>query len=198
MMIAREVSGPISRGEAGAAHRAFERPGRGGGDVGQGRRFARLQPRPEVAPRNPEMELLAINGARVVAGADGQWVERLVRNIDRDRIVQRSGSLAVRARISRHVESCLPGDVNSQCGGRRGHLRRRGYNPPGRRGWFSRTVRRYTGRASRGRPRPRGRGHPGRGPCRPGPETAPPGCLREGSRWACRTRSRVRAPEPRP
>ena len=99
-------------GEAGTAGRAFQRRRRGSGDVGQGRGLVRLQPRPQVAPRDPDRELLAIDGARVVARADGERVERLVRNIDDDRIVQRR-LLAERTRGRRHVEAWLPVPVNS-------------------------------------------------------------------------------------
>ena len=101
-------------GEAGTAGRAFERHRRGGGDVGQGRGLVRLQPRPQIASWNPEKELLAIDGARVVARTDGERVERLVRDIDGDRIVQRSGSSRCGLGSHRHVEACRTVPVNSR------------------------------------------------------------------------------------
>ena len=92
-------------GEARAADRAFERGGRGRGHVGERRGLVRLQPRPQVAARNPEKELLAVDRARIVARADGERVERLVRDVDGDRVVQRSGSQWCGLCRRRHVEA---------------------------------------------------------------------------------------------
>ena len=92
MMIASDLSGPISSekrgppaGRSSAAAAAAVTSGRAGGSFG----FSHAH---RLRRGIAEKELLAVDGARVVARADGEGVERLVRDVDGDCIVQRSGS----------------------------------------------------------------------------------------------------------